>query len=164
MTEFKKATENDISIIQELAEKSWNSAYREILSQEQIEYMLSEMYSEKEISSEMETENYEYYLIFNEDIIAGFIGFEYHYEEKTTKLHRLYLLPEFKGKGLGKKAISFMAEKVREHFDHRIILNVNKNNVAKKIYQKVGFTVYEEKIIDIGGGFVMDDYLMELIL
>jgi hypothetical protein len=53
-----------------------------IISQEQIDYMLSTMYSVEEISSQMENPNYHYHLIFNEEIPAGFIGFEHHYEEK----------------------------------------------------------------------------------
>ena len=46
MCTFKKATAEDIPLIRELAEKSWNSAYKNILSKEQIFYMLQEIYSE----------------------------------------------------------------------------------------------------------------------
>ena len=102
MVEFKKALEKDIPLIRELAKKSWNSAYANILSKAQIEYMLTTMYSHKEISNHLENSNYQYYLILNENVPAGFIGFEFHYEKHTTKLHRIYLLEEFKGKGLGK--------------------------------------------------------------
>lgn len=162
MISFKKATTNDIELIRELAEKSWESAYSEILSHEQIEYMLSTMYSEKEISTQMKNPDYQYFLIFDESILVGFIGFQFHYEESTTKLHRLYLLSEYKGKGIGKKAMNLLKEKVAETSDSRIILNVNKNNPAKKIYESQGFTIYDEGIFDIGNGFVMDDFLMEI--
>lgn len=162
MISFKKATANDIQLIRELAEKSWNSAYSQILSREQIEYMLSTMYSSEEISTQIKNPDYQYFLIFDESILVGFIGFQFHYEESTTKLHRLYLLSEYKGKGIGKKAMNFLKEKVAETSDSRIILNVNKNNPAKKIYESQGFTIYDEGIFDIGNGFVMDDFLMEI--
>ncbi|MBE2274294.1 MAG: GNAT family N-acetyltransferase [Flavobacteriales bacterium] len=164
MISFKEATKNDIELIRELAKISWNSAYVGIISQEQIDYMLSTMYSVEEISSQMENPSYHYHLIFNEEIPAGFIGFEHHYEEKTTKLHRVYLLPEMKGKGLGKAAIELLKEKVSATTDNRIILNVNKANHAKNLYQSQGFTVYDELVLDIGDGFVMDDYVMEFRL
>ncbi|MGA9211948.1 GNAT family N-acetyltransferase, partial [Kaistella sp.] len=135
MTTLKKATITDIELIRELAEKSWNAAYSEILSKKQIEYMLSEMYSAEEISSHLQNPNYQYHLIFNEEIPVGFIGFEFHYEENTTKLHRIYLLPEAKGKGIGKTAMNFLKEKVAETSDNRIILNVNKENNARKVYE-----------------------------
>ena len=161
MTSFKKATENDIELIRNLAEKSWNSAYVGIISQEQIDYMLSEMYSVEEISSQMKNANYHYFLIFNESVPAGFIGFENHYEENTTKLHRVYLIPEMKGKGLGKAAIQLLKDEVSTTSDDRIILTVNKANNAKNVYEAQGFKVYDELVLDIGNGFVMDDYLME---
>lgn len=161
MITIKKASENEISLIRELAKKSWNSAYSTILSQEQIDFMLSEMYSFDEIFNQMKNPNYHYFIIYFNENPAGFIGFENHYEPKTTKLHRIYLLDDFKGKGLGKTALSFLKERVTEIGDHRIILNVNKENSAKKMYESQGFTVYDEIILNIGNGFVMDDYLME---
>jgi GNAT superfamily N-acetyltransferase len=161
MISFKKANENDIEHIRKLAETSWKSAYAKILSRKQIDYMLSEMYSAEKISAQLMNPNYHYYLIFNEKISAGFIGFEFHYEKETTKLHRLYLLAEMKGKSLGKTAINFLKEKILETSDKRIILTVNKKNQAKEFYESQGFMVYGEGIFDIGNGFVMDDYLME---
>lgn len=161
MVEFKKASEKDIPLLQQLAEKSWNSAYANILSKDQIEYMLSEMYSYTEISNHLKNPNYHYYLILNNDVASGFIGLEFHYEKDTTKLHRIYLLEEFKGKGLGKKAMNFLKEKVAETSNNRIILNVNKDNSAKKMYESQGFKVYHDEVFDIGNGFVMDDFLME---
>ena len=164
MCTFKKATAEDIPLIRELAEKSWNSAYKNILSKEQIFYMLREMYSAEEISRQLQNPNYVYYLISVGNENAGFIGFEYQYEEKTTKLHRIYLLEEFKGKGLGKKALQFLKLQVQQNGDTRIILNVNKSNPAIEIYESQGFKIYEEGVFDIGNGFVMDDYLMECFI
>ncbi|WP_226064279.1 GNAT family N-acetyltransferase [Kaistella polysaccharea] len=164
MITFKEAKEEDISLIQKLADKSWKSAYQNILSADQITYMVTEMYSHYEISWQILSPNYLYYIILNDEIGAGFMGFELHYEEMTTKLHRIYLLEEFKGKGIGKKALDFLKTQVRENKDHRIILNVNKNNPAKSVYESQGFQVYDEQIFDIGNGFVMDDFLMELHL
>lgn len=161
MVEFRKATEKDIPLLRELAEKSWKSAYANILSPEQIDYMLAEMYSEKEISSQLQNSDYHYYLILNNEIPAGFMGFELNYEKDTTKLHRIYLLEEFKGQGLGKKGLNFLKEKVKENINHRIILNVNKNNPAIKIYESQGFKVFSEGIFNIGNGYVMDDFLLE---
>ncbi|WP_326982384.1 GNAT family N-acetyltransferase [Chryseobacterium sp. MYb264] len=163
---FIKATEIDIPLIQDLARRSWENAYAEILSEEQLEYMLGTMYSEAEIASHLHQPDYHYFLIEGETdrSFGGFIGYENHYEEKTTKLHRIYLIPEVKGKGWGKEALRFLKERVYENGDDRIILNVNKNNPAKRFYESQGFTVYDEGIFDIGKGFFMDDYLMEFLI
>ncbi len=164
MTSLIKAIEKDIPLIRELAEKSWKSAYAELLSKEQIDYMLAEMYSVEEISAHLQNRNYHYYLILNENIAVGFIGFEHHYELQTTKLHRIYLVENAKGKGCGKTALNFLKKQTSESGDSRIILNVNKENNAKSIYESQGFSVYKEDVFDIGNDFVMDDYLMEFIL
>ena len=164
MVSFKKATDQDITLLQELAEKSWNSAYANILSTDQIEYMLTEMYAKDELFKQLQNPNYQYYLILSDVIPAGFIGFEFHYEKETTKLHRIYLLKEFKGKGLGKKALDFMKKMAAQTSDKRIILNVNKENPARKMYESQGFKVFKEEVFDIGNGYVMDDFLMEHLL
>ena len=91
----------------------------------------------------------------------GIIGFENHYEENTTKLHRIYITEEGKGKGLGKEAIQFLKNQILEVGDQRITLAVNKQNPSYHFYLSQGFKVYEEGVFDIGNGFVMDDYLME---
>lgn len=161
MIVFRKAMESDIQLIRELAENSWNAAYSEILTQQQIDYMLSQMYSQNEISSHLQNPNYNYFLILNENKSVGFIGYEHHYEPNTTKLHRIYLIRDAKGKGIGKEALRFLKKQVVENGDFRIILNVNKENNAKYVYGSQGFTVYDEVVVDIGNGFVMDDYLME---
>ncbi|MCY0967571.1 GNAT family N-acetyltransferase [Chryseobacterium wangxinyae] len=158
-----KATEKDIPLIQDLAKRSWENAYAEILSREQMKYMLENMYSETEISLHLKNPNYHYYLVFDEvlNLFDGFLGYENHYENQTTKLHRIYLVPESKGKGLGKKTLEFLNEKVKKSGDSRIILNVNKYNSAKNFYKSQGFEIYKETVIDVGNGFVMDDFLME---
>ncbi len=162
---FIEAKEKDIPLIQILAKRSWEAAYAQILSPEQIEYMLKTLYSQNEITLQIQSSDYHYYLIFDDmnNSFEGFIGYENSYQEYTTKLHRIYLVPESKGKGIGKSAIDFLKEKVSSGGDRRIILNVNKNNPAKKFYESQGFSVFNEVVVDIGNGFVMDDYEMEFL-
>ncbi|MDR2205958.1 MAG: GNAT family N-acetyltransferase [Flavobacteriaceae bacterium] len=161
---MKPATEKDISLIQELARKSWKNAYSEILSKAQIDFMLETMYSAKMLNLHIcENPNYRYFLISDNGNFVGFVGFEHHYENLTTKLHRIYLLTEAKGKGLGKMSIDFLKNETRKSGDKRIILTVNKNNPVKNFYEKLGFQIYGEAIFDIGNGFVMDDFLMEFL-
>lgn len=159
-----KAEQKDISIIQELAKKSWNFAYVDIISQGQINYMLDLMYSEETLGQHFENPDYQYYLVQENNEFLGFIGFEFHQESETTKLHRIYFLKEAQGKGLGKKAVEFVINEAKKVDDKRVTLTVNKNNSAQKFYESQGFKVYDEAIFDIGNGYMMDDYLMEFII
>lgn len=157
-----KAKEKDIPTIQDLAKKSWIVAYADILKQDQIDYMLDMMYSEEALKKHFENPNLHYYLIREENQFLGFVGFEFHQEPETTKLHRIYFLKEAQGKGLGKEVLEFVKNEAKKNGNRRLILTVNKNNSAQKFYEYQGFKIYEEKILDVGNGYVMDDYLMEL--
>lgn len=159
-----KAELKDISTIQDLAKRSWEVAYADILKQEQIDYMLDLMYSEEALTKHFENPNYHYYLIQEDDQFLGFVGFEFHLEPETTKLHRIYFLKEAQGKGFGKKALKLVVNETKKIDNKRVILTVNKNNSAKKFYESQGFKIYDEAVFDIGNGYVMDDYLMEIIL
>ena len=164
MMKNTKATIEKITLIKEIAEKSWRKHYPGILSNEQIEYMLELKYSQTELQNHFENPNYHYYLLGDEEKTLGIMGFENPYQEKTTKLHRIYLLEEAKGKGVGKFAINFLKNQAKESGDQRIILNVNKQNPSYYFYVSQGFKVYEEGVFEIGNGYVMDDYLMEYFL
>ena len=50
------------------------------------------------------------------------MGFEISYERDTTKLHRIYLIKETKGKGFGKMAMDFLKSEVKKTGNKRIIL------------------------------------------
>ena len=164
MMKITKATIENIPLIKEIAEKSWRKHYPGIISTEQIEYMLEQMYSETELQNHFENPNYHYYLLSDDENFLGIMGFENHYQKDTTKLHRIYLLEEAKGKGVGKFAINFLKNQAKESGDQRIILNVNKQNPSYYFYVSQGFKVYEEGVFEIGNGYVMDDYLMEFNL
>ncbi len=161
---FKKASQKDIKTIQDLAQKSWEHAYKNILAAEQIDYMLGLMYSEVAIAGHLANLNYHYYIILDDETPVGFVGFEINTEENTTKLHRIYFIREAHGKGFGRLALQFVIKQAAEAGDQRIILAVNKNNTAKQFYESQGFKLYDEGVFEIGNGFVMDDYLMEFII
>ena len=77
------------------------------------------------------------------------------------KLHKLYLLPELHGRGLGSRLLQHCEREVRAGGARRLILSVNKRNAqAIAAYKRNGFVIAESVVTDIGGGFVMDDYIM----
>ena len=51
-----------------------------------------------------------------------------------------------------------------ENNQKAIFLNVNKYNNAIHFYMKQGFTKVKDEVIDIGNGYVMDDYVMEVAI
>lgn len=155
------ASEEDIPLLRELAACIWRASYPGIISTEQIEYMLALMYSEETVRDELRRGvTWE---VITED--GSPIGFQsYHLDEQgRCKLNKLYLLPEHQGRGHSRAMLAHIRTAARTLGASEVWLQVNKGNErAIAAYRKSGFTVAEEKTFDIGGGFVMDDYLMKI--
>jgi ribosomal protein S18 acetylase RimI-like enzyme len=74
------------------------------------------------------------------------------------------VLPDQHGKGFGKKLMDHVAEEAKREHMQSIVLNVNRYNSAVKFYENYGFSTLKEEIIDIGSGFIMDDFVMGMAL
>lgn len=146
-------TSKQIEKVSDLAKIIWHEAYKETLTKSQIEYMLLKFQSEKEIKKQINDNNY-YYLIYLNKEAIGF--FSYTISEHIY-LSKIYILDNYRQKGYAKKTINFLKSKKLP-----IKLRVNKENkVAITSYEKLGFVKVEEIKSSIGGGFYMDDYVME---
>jgi N-acetylglutamate synthase-like GNAT family acetyltransferase len=154
---IRKATIQDIPAISELAEIIWWPAYRDIISDEQISFMLKDMYSEDSLKEQMNL-GIEFILAERENIPMAFAGFSLT-EPGIYKLHKLYVLPTEQGSGTGKKLIGYISDLARE-LDGKILeLNVNRGNPASEFYKKVGFDIYQT--VDIPyHNFILNDYIM----
>jgi ribosomal protein S18 acetylase RimI-like enzyme len=83
----------------------------------------------------------------------------------STKLHKLYVDPAHQRRGLGRGLVARVEELARAAGAGRLTLNVNKrNDAAVAAYRRWGFEVTSAVVLDIGGGFVMDDWIMEKAL
>ncbi|WP_264537234.1 GNAT family N-acetyltransferase [Flavobacterium sp. N1736] len=162
MITISEATINDIKLIQNIVHITWPITYGEILSKEQLDYMLDLFYSDEALTDQYNKKEQLFYMIYEDKTNIGFIGIEHNYkEENTTKIHKIYLLPETQGKGIGKKVINAIAKMALENNSKVLSLNVNRFNSALSFYKKIGFEVVDEVNIEIGNGYLMEDYVME---
>lgn len=156
------ATPNDYKTIQEIANKTWPITYGEILSKEQLDYMMDLIYSEESLISQIQKKAQLFYIAYDESSVVGFIAIEHHYKnEAVTRIHKIYILPETQGKGIGKLLIDEVQKLATENNSVSLSLNVNRFNKALTFYQKIGFKIVAEENIDIGNGYLMEDYRME---
>lgn len=160
MIKVRTATPDDIALIHKLAHEAWPLAFKDILSAEQITYMLEMMYSSASLEQQFQN-GHEYFLAKYGNDYAGYSSCEKHYHDsQTTKIHKLYTSPSFQRLGIGRTLIEHIAEMAKENNDEKLSLNVNKKNTAIAFYEKIGFTIILEETIAIGNGFFMDDYVM----
>ena len=156
--EWRNARREDLPIIESLARRIWPVVYPRIISQEQIAYMLNRMYSQTQLKADLER-GVEFYLLLRNEVASGFVGLEV--IEGVLTLHKLYLLPEYIGNGLGRACLQRVTEMARERGCRSVVLRVNKHNSkAIRAYSRHGFVFESDLVADIGGGFVMDDHVM----
>lgn len=162
MLKICKATPADFKSIQHIAHTTWPITYGEILTNEQLDYMLAAFYSIETLTENYFKKQHHFILAVEEDNLLGFASFEHQYlGEQVTRLHKLYLLPEAQGKGVGKKLVDRVEEEAKKMQSILVSLNVNKYNKAYFFYEKIGFQNIGKELIPIGDGYFMDDFIME---
>lgn len=160
--QIRNANQHDIAIIRRIAETTWPVAYGDIISKDQIRYMLDLIYSDEALLEQMQ-KGHQFYIA---DYAHEPIGFASVSVEGTEgcKLNKLYILPDIQKTGAGKALLQAVIDYTRNKKHTRLFLQVNKENKAKDFYHKMGFTIERAYTLDIGNGFFMDDYIMELYL
>ena len=159
MHTIRHTTTTDIPLIRELTFKVWPQTYREILTSEQIEYMLDMMFSPASLEKQMQ-DGCSFIIVYDDEEPVGFASFQL-IDNNVAKLHKIYVLPSQQGKGTGKFMLDYIMQEIKEQGAASLQLQVNRNNTAKTFYEKNGFIVIEEADFDIGNGYYMNDYVME---
>jgi ribosomal protein S18 acetylase RimI-like enzyme len=157
---FARATPGDIPLLRALAGQIWRAHYPGIISAEQIEYMLDRMYAADVIDQEMRA-GICWELIRDGEGAVGFLSYSLDQAAARLKLHKLYVLVERHGQGLGRAGLTRVMEVATALGAREVSLYVNKkNHKAIRAYERAGFAIADSVINEFGGGFVMDDYRM----
>lgn len=157
-TPIRPATSGDVPVIAQLARQIWPVAYKEILSSAQLDYMLHLFYRPESLQKQI-SKGQQFFLI-EAPLPVGFAAIG-PIEAPLWKLHKLYVLPEWQGKGLGKKLLNHVIAAARNAGAAGLTLQVNRFNPAQDFYRREGFHVIAEKDFDIGEGFFMNDFVMK---
>ncbi|MBP3338314.1 MAG: GNAT family N-acetyltransferase [Lachnospiraceae bacterium] len=163
VTMIRVETDEQLKTLAEKANIVWHEFFPCILTGGQIDYMVEKFQSYDAMKNQMKNDGYEYYFITADDKILGYTGIKK--EEERLFLSKLYLLKENRGKGYASEAFKFLINYCKENDLKSIYLTVNKQNEHTiAVYKQKGFEVIDTQVADIGNGYVMDDYIMELKL
>lgn len=164
MYKIRIAFITDIPKIIEVADATWKKTYRVFLSEEQVEYMYEKMYNADAIKEQMQ--NGTTYLMYLEnEKILGFVCYQIKEDaygllkNDVVYLHRLYILPDTQGKGIGKTLMNEVTKVAQKNNCACIQLNVHRKNTAMYFYKKMGFELYEKTDIAYGP-FWLNDYIL----
>lgn len=166
MLTIQPAGTDKVDIIHSLAHSIWRISYKEMISPEQMEYMLNMMYSHESLQYQIEKQKHTFIIAYDDEVPVGFAAYfpKYEISPAIYRLDKLYVLPDQQGKGIGKKLIDHITSLIKPIGASLLELNVNRNNKAVSFYQKLGFTIIKEVDHPIGEGYFMNDYVMTLSL
>lgn len=158
MTIFlRKVDSSDCNLIFNLAESIWNIHYVPIIGQEQVDYMLKNMYSKEALMEQMEVKNHLFYIIELNDFAVGFISIS---PGTEAFLNKFYILQSEQGKGIGKEVFEKMIDLHPNIKTFRLTVN-RKNFKSINFYFKLGFKIESVEDFDIGNNYFMNDFVMK---
>lgn len=153
-------TTQQIDAIAGLAHEIWYEYYVALIGRAQVEYMVAKFQSSAAVAAQLR-EGYDYFLIELDGQISGYCSVQSDPANGSLFLSKLYLLRDARGAGTGRVCMEFIEQLARRRGLNLLWLTVNKGNPAVKAYERLGFRIAADLVMDIGGGFVMDDYRME---
>lgn len=158
-------TPQQLDVVAGLAHEIWYEYYVPLIGRAQVDYMVSKFQSSGAMAGQMR-EGYEYFVIQqgpNERAgrPIGYCAVQPQSAQNSLFLSKLYLLRDARGAGTGRECMEFIEQLARRRGLTLLWLTVNKGNPAVKAYERLGFRIAADLVMDIGGGFVMDDYRME---
>mgnify|MGYP000661187041 CR=1 FL=1 len=164
MFTIRKATSDDCKLINELANQVFPATYKEILSTEQLDYMMEWMYSEQSLREQLRG-GHVFYIASCDGEPCGYVSVE-RQGERLFHLQKIYVLPRFQGCGAGAFLFRTAVAHVRalQPGVCRMELNVNRGNRALYFYEHMGMRRLREGDFPIGNGYYMNDYIMGLDL
>jgi len=160
MTSFTPITQNDFQQVFYLSKEIWNNNYQDMISQEQIDYMLNMMYNPKRLQKDLK-EGYQWEFIYHNNNLIGYLAYVIE-DDNRVFLSKIYLKTKTQGMGLGKLALNRVKDYAKTNNCKAVYLTVNRGNEkGVRAYKKAGFIIIGEEDFDIGNGYIMDDYVFE---
>ena len=165
MLTIREATTPDCNLINTLASIVFPATYKNILSPEQLDYMMEWMYAPENIWKQITEEGHVYFIAYWDKTACGYLSVQAQ-EKAVFHLQKIYVIPGFQGKGIGQFLFEQAIKYIKEIHPEPCLmeLNVNRNNKALHFYERMGMKKLGEGDFPIGNGYYMNDYIMGLEL
>lgn len=155
--EIRTVRSDEFAELEQVAVKVWHQSYDGLIGPDQVNYMIT-MFQNADAFRKQVSEGYVYRGLYVDGKLAGYTGSVR--EKDRVFISKLYLLEEYRGQGFGRKLLEDVLSLYPEYSS--FYLTVNKHNPTLGMYEHFGFKVIDSVVSDIGSGYVMDDYIMQL--
>ena len=161
-----------VAQVARMAREIWDEYYVPLIGRAQVDYMVAKFQTAEAMQAQIDS-GYEYFQIRQSGQIPqsgqirqtgeaiGYAAIRHDAAEARLFISKLYLLAAHRKAGAGRQCLDLIERMARERAATRLWLTVNKGNPSVRAYERLGFSIAEAIVMDIGGGYVMDDYRME---
>ncbi len=133
----RTVSKRDLVEINQLLETVWHHTYDAIYGVEKVDEITSQWHSIDALEKNLNAPGSEFLVVDDGKVIAG-VAYASQIGDSKIKLHQLYVLPQFHGKGLGKMLLDEIEESFFEA--RQFVLEVEvQNTSAIGFYEKYGF-------------------------
>ena len=145
---------NEIFELQDIYLNSYTPIFSDHWDDDGMEIYLNRESDYNRLKSDIQNPFIEYYFIQQNKINVGIIKIKYQSSElfselENCELEKIYILPEYSGKGLGRLAFSEIIKQTKKNGKKLVFLSVissNKNAIG--FYEKIGFEFDSKTQID----------------
>ena len=149
-----------VAEVARMAHEVWNEHYVPLIGQAQVDYMVAKFQAAEAIHAQIAS-GYEYFQIQQSGESVGYAAIRHDATDARLFISTLYVLSAWRKSGAGRQTLELIERMARERGAMHLWLTVNKGNPSVRAYERLGFDIVEAMVVDIGGGYVMDDYKME---
>jgi ribosomal protein S18 acetylase RimI-like enzyme len=150
-----------VAEVARMAREVWDEYYVPLIGRAQVDYMVARFQTAEAMQAQIDS-GYEYFQICQQGgVPIGYAAIRHDAADARVFISKLYVLAAHRKSGAGRQCLALIEGMALERGAKQLWLTVNKGNASVKAYERLGFKIAEAIVMDIGGGFVMDDYRME---
>jgi len=153
---LEKATLDHIPELQAICLAAYTQNFAHHWEENGLDLYLENQFGSQRLTTDVTHPNFEYYFIkegiksisfIKLNLAATLEGFK---ETTIVELEKMYVLPEMKGQGIGKKALSAIIQKIKDTGKKVFFLCVIDTNIAAiKFYEKLGFQFHSTTRLEV---------------
>jgi len=153
---LEKVTSDKIEALQAICIAAYTQNFGHHWNGNGLELYLENQFNTKRITADLANPTLAYYFIKVNDNPIGFIklnlsvSFDNYQAHEVAELEKMYVLPEMKGQGIGKKALSAIIQAMKDIGKKVFFLCVIDTNIAAmKFYEKLGFQFHSTTRLEV---------------
>jgi ribosomal protein S18 acetylase RimI-like enzyme len=155
--EIKKVTPADVEPLQTIGKRTFNEAFSNGNTEEDMQKYLDESFSIEKLTGELTDPNSEFYFAQIGNKVIGYLKINFGKaqtelkDEKSLEIERIYVLKEYYGKKVGQILFDKALQIAKQTKSDYLWLGVwEKNPRAIAFYRKNGFQEFDKHIFKLG--------------